>query len=283
LACGASANARLSTKTPDGIMSFAFPLSDRYRDADSLVHRLDARVKLLSTLAFIFAATLVPAGEWTAFGLLAVLLAVAVAAGRLPALLVARRSALALPFLLVALPLLFTKPGDTLFTVPAVFWRWHATDAGLTALSTVLAKSLLSVAAAVVLTATTPSPELLRALRGVGVPRVIVTTVSFMYRYLSLIGEEALRLMRARACRSVRVDRRSGGSLSWRARVTGNMVGSLFLRSYERSERVFDAMTARGYDGELRTLAAPAIKALDLGLPAVVVALLIGIEVYARI
>ena len=208
-----------------------------------------------------------PAGQWAAFALLVALLATAIAAGRLPPLLVLRRSALALPFLLVALPLLFTKSGEALFTVPAVFWRWHATDAGLTALCSVLAKSLLSVAAAVVLTATTPPFDLLRALRGIGVPRIIVMTVSFMYRYLSVIGEEATRLLRARDCRSVRVDRRSGGSLLWRSQVAGNMVGSLFLRSYERSERVFDAMTARGYDGELRGARRPdAGRAFDWGL-----------------
>jgi cobalt/nickel transport system permease protein len=264
-------------------MSIAFPLLDRYSAGESCLHRLDARTKLLATLAFIFAATLVPAGEWVAFALLAVLLATAVAAGRLPPLIVLRRSALALPFLLVAVPLLFTKPGETLVTVPAVFWNWHATDAGLTALCSVLAKSLLSVAAAIVLTATTPSFDLLRALRGVGVPRVIVTTVSFMYRYLSVITEEATRLLRARDCRSVRVDRRSGGSWLWRSRVTGNMVGSLFLRSYERSERVFDAMTARGYDGELRGLAISRLTAIDWGLLIALAILLIGIEIYARL
>jgi len=264
-------------------MSIAFPLLDRYRAGESPLHRLDARVKLLAALAFIFAVTLVPIGEWGAFALLAALLAVIVATSRLPPPLIIRRSALALPFLLVALPLLFTKPGGTLFTVPAVFWSWNATDAGLTALCSVLVKSLLSVAAAVVLTATTPSFDLLRALRGIGVPRIIVTTVSFMYRYLSVIGEEAARLLRARDSRSVRVDRRSGGSLLWRSRVTGNIVGSLFLRSYERSERVFDAMTARGYDGELRGLALEAPAVSQWALLSAFAALLIGIEVYARI
>jgi len=264
-------------------MSIAFSLGDRYYAGESPLHRLDARVKLLATLAFVFGVTLLPMGEWVAFAMLAFLLATAVVAGRLPPLLVLRRSALALPFMLVAVPLLFTKPGDMLFTVPAVFWRWQATDAGMIAVCSILAKSLLSVGAAVVLTATTPSFALLRALQGLGMPRVIVTTVSFMFRYLWLIVEEATRMLRARASRSVRVDRRSGGSLLWRSGVTGNMVGSLFLRSYERSERVFDAMTARGYDGELRGVAVLRMRAIDFALLLIVAALLLGIEVYARI
>ena len=264
-------------------MSIASHFIERYHPGNSALHRLDARVKLLATLAFIFAATLVPGGEWIAFGLLASLLVAGVVTARLPPLLILRRSALALPFLLAALPLLFTKPGDELFTIPAIFWKWHATEPGLTALCSVLAKSLLSVAAVVILTATTPSPDVLQALRGLGAPRIIVATVSFMYRYLSVIGEEASRLLRARDCRSVRVDRHSGGSLLWRSRVTGNMVGSLFLRSYERSERIFGAMTARGYDGELRGLAVRAPAAAQWTLLAAFVLVLAGVEVYARL
>ena len=76
--------------------------------------------------------------------------------------------------------------------------------------------------------------------------------ISFMYRYLAVLGGEAGRMNRAKA---VAIGRRrrvgGGGSLRWRAGVTGSMVGSLFLRSYERSERIYAAMLARGFQGEL--------------------------------
>jgi len=264
-------------------MSITLPLGERFLPGQSLLHRLDARTKVAGTLLFIFAATLTPNGQWPAFGLLALVVAAATALGRLPPLLVLRRSALALPFLVVAVPLLFTRQGDDLFTVPALFWRWTATDNGLIALATVLAKSLLSVGAAVILTATTAPLDLLRALRGLGVPRIIVATLLFMYRYLFVIGEEAMRLLRARDSRSARVGRRSGGSLLWRAKVLGNMVGSLFLRSYERGERVFDAMTARGFSGELRSFSQPAMAGSDWLALSLLGTLLIGVQLYARL
>jgi cobalt/nickel transport system permease protein len=72
-------------------------------------------------------------------------------------------------------------------------------------------------------------------------------------------------LRRARAARSaVQPGRKSGGSLSWRARVAGGMAGNLFIRSYARSERIYQAMAARGYQGELRVLTPPPLHMFDV-------------------
>ena len=263
-------------------MSF-LDLEERYQDGSSLLHRLEARTKLLIALAFIFAATLTPTGRWEVLGGLGALLAVGLALGKLSPLLVLRRSALALPFVLAALPLLFTREGDSLFTIPILAWRWTATDAGLEAVLTIFLRSWLSVSAAVVLTATTSAPDLLRALQGLHVPRVLVATVSFMYRYVFVIGEEAQRLMRARECRSAVAGESSGGAVRWRARVLGNMVGSLFLRSYERAERIYDAMISRGYDGELKSLAVTSLRHADYAALGIAFGLLSALETYARL
>ena len=90
--------------------------------------------------------------------------------------------------------------------------------------------------------------------------------ISFMYRYLFVLVDGASRMQRARLARSGAASgaARAGGSLAWRARVTGWMVGQLFLRSYERSERVYQAMAARGYRGEIRRLAPPSLALRDL-------------------
>jgi len=262
-------------------MALRAPFGERYLAGRSAVHATDARVKLPATLAYIFAVTLTPVGHWTALALLALPLAAAFALTRLSPLVVLRRSALALPFLLAAVPLIFTREGETLFTVPLL--GWSASQEGLEAVLSILAKSWLSIVAAVILTATTPAAELLRAMRALGLPRLLVATVSFMYRYLFVIGEEALRLMRARDSRSARVPgQKSGGSLGWRTKVLGNMVGSLFLRTYERSERVYAAMQARGYDGEPRFLWTRTWRAAELVVVAALVAYLTGVEVYAR-
>jgi len=262
-------------------MAVGIPFGERYLAGSSAIHAMDARAKLPAALAYIFAVTLTPAGHWAALGLLALPLVAALAASRLSPLLVARRSALALPFVLAAVPLMFTKEGEALFSVP--LFGWTASQQGLEAVLSILAKSWLSVVAAVILTATTPAAELLGAMRTLGLPRLLVATVSFMYRYLFVIGEEALRLMRARDSRSARLPgQRAGRRLGWRAKVLGHIVGSLFLRTYERSERVYAAMQARGYDGEPRFLWGRAWRAAHVVVAAALVVYLAGVELYAR-
>lgn len=227
------------------------------------MHRADARVKLCATLAYILAVALTAEGDWTTLGLLLPPLVLGIALSGLSPVFVVRRGFLALPFVLVALPVLFSREGARLFEVPV--FGWVATREGLEAVATIFARSWLSVLAAVLLTSTTPANELLRGLRGLKVPRILVATVAFAYRYLFVIAEEASRLMRARESRSAALPgRRAGGSLTWRARVLGSMVGSLFARSLDRSERVYAAMQSRGYAGELRFLDTPALRGIEV-------------------
>jgi cobalt/nickel transport system permease protein len=256
---------------------------DTYRPGVSPVHQLDSRVKLVSAIAFIVGIALTPDGAWPAYVLLTALsLSVVVAAG-LGVGFVWGRSVVALPFALAAVSVAFATPGRPLFDV--AIWRWQValTDAGLVRFVSIVFKAWLSVQVAIVLTATTAFPALLQAMRGLGIPKVLVGTFGFTYRYLFVIADEALRLMRARSARSGAVAGRGGGTVLWRARVTGNMAGSLFLRSLSRSERVYDAMVARGYDGEVRLMDAPALRAQDVVMGAALVGLLALVQLLARV
>lgn len=227
-------------------------ITDRHVKGASFLHKLDPRAKLLLTFAFIFAAILTPAGRWDVFIALALLLGLAIKASDLPPKLLFSRSLLALPFVLAAVPILFNRPGELVFELPLVGWR--ATTEGLVSLISIFARSWLSVLSATLLTATTEADHILRALRWFGVPRVLVATISFMWRYVFVIAEEAQRMLRAREARSAHVSRASGGRLVWRARIAGHMVGSLFLRTLDRSDRIYMAMLARGYNGRLLSL-----------------------------
>ena len=105
-------------------------------------------------------------------------------------------------------------------------------------------------------------------------------------RYLAVLGDEAGRMNRARQARSASADGRAGGGIGWRARTTGAMVGSLFIRSYERSERVYAAMLARGFEGTIKgvELARPdnaALVGFGRGLAAIT-ALTLAANVVAR-
>jgi len=156
--------------------------------------------------------------------------------------------------MLAALPLVFTRPGDPLATIEIGPLVLTISGQGLREFATIALKSWISVQAALLLSFTTPFPDLVEALRRLHVPRLLVAIIGFMYRYLAVLTAEAGRLNRARRSRSAVVEGRGGGSVRWRAGVVGGMVGSLFLRSYERSERVYAAMQARGFEGELKTL-----------------------------
>ena len=236
---------------------------DPFHPGNSPIHRLDPRIKLLLTLVFILTNTLLPTAAWPIYILLLALILSAELISELGLSYVLKRSALALPFILAALPLILTIPGDTLSTLSVGPWTFHASYAGLERFISITLKSWISVQAAILLAATTSFPDLLVAMRALHVPRLLVSIFGLMWRYLFVLVDEATRLMRARLARSGQSDRpgaRPGGSLSWRARVTGGMAGSLFLRAFDRSDRIYMAMVSRGYDGEARSLPLPKIR-----------------------
>ncbi len=233
-------------------MTIAAGLLDRYLEGRSWFHSADARIKLVMALGFIFATTSIPPGKWIGFAAMLALVWLAVAISRVGLLRAFLRSLIAIPFILIALPTVFTKPGIPLFELDLALFTLTGTLEGLDFFLSVLLKSWASVTAAVVLTATTPPLRLLEALRALRVPAVLVAIVMLMYRYLFVLVDEAQSLMRARTARSAAIGPKSGGSLVWRAKSAGGMAGSLFIRTLDRSERIYMAMLARGYDGTLR-------------------------------
>jgi len=228
---------------------------DLYRAGTSPWHGLDARVKLSITLAYVLAVSLTPAGAWPAYVLFFTFVLAASVASELGVRFAPQRALLAFPFVLAALPLLATTPGRAFLSIPLGQRSLLLTFAGLERFLSIACKSWLSLQMAVLLTATTPMPDLLWAMRALHLPELLVSTVGLMWRYLFVLADEAIRMLRAREARSAAGEQaHSGGSVIWRARVTGSMAGSLFLRGYERSERIYNAMLARGYDGSIRSL-----------------------------
>ena len=233
---------------------------ERYQAGSSVVHSLDARLKLLATLAFVLVVTSAPVAAWSAFLLQGVLALFVVFAARIPLIEVLKRSAIALPFAgMVALSLPFTRGGQTLWAWHLFGWRLTVTREGLLLFSTVVVKAWLAALLGALLVATTPFAALLRAMRFFRVPAILTTTIAFMYRYLFVLLDEAMRIQTARDARSTG----PGGTAFWRMRVLGGMIGSLFIRSYERSERIYAAMLSRGFSGQVRSLVEPAWRRCD--------------------
>jgi cobalt/nickel transport system permease protein len=233
---------------------------DPYKNISSPIHELDARVKLVLSLAFILTTALIPSGVWPVYILLlAIIFSIVILSG-LGFPYVLKRSSLALPFVLAALPVIFTIRGDPLASFSLFNWRLTMTLQGVERFISITLKSWISVQCAIMLASSTSFPDLLMAMRAIHIPRLLVAIFSLMWRYLFVLVDEALRLLRARLARSGDSGRKgvkTGGSVAWRGQVTGGMAGSLFLRAIERSDRIYDAMLSRGYDGEVRALPLP--------------------------
>lgn len=261
-----------------------FNTFDRYVTQESLIHRLDPRVKVVITILFIVSNVLLPDGAWTAFLLAwAFILWINLLAG-LQITYALKRSFIALPFALAAVTVVFTLPGQPAFSFSLGPWLFTATDAGLIRFASIVIRSWLSVQMAILLVAATRFPDLMHALRHLRFPNLLVAVISFTYRYLFVLVDEALRLLRAREARSARLDKQQGGgSILWRANVAGHMAGQLFLRSYERSERVYNAMQSRGYRGHFQTLNPHVMKAGDWLGGTVAVVMLVILQLVGRL
>jgi cobalt/nickel transport system permease protein len=238
-------------------------LADQYRQGSSFIHQLDPRTKTLVAFLFILIVSLTPFGSWLAYVFLYGFLGTAAILSGVGLRFLLRRSFIAIPFALAAVTLPFTVPGETLITLP-LFGGLTVTTEGTVRFVSIVIKSWISVQAAILLVTVTPFPDLLWGLRALWVPGQLVAIIGFAYRYLFVLSDEAVRLIRARTARSASTGRkRSGGSLYWRGKVAGRMVGSLMLRSIERSERIHQAMLARGYAGRVLTLSHPKMRRLD--------------------
>lgn len=237
---------------------------DPYRHSHSPIHQLDGRVKFVLAVAFILTCSLTPIAAWAVYILLFALILSVEILSTLGVGYVLKRASLALPFVLAALPVIFTTDGAALFTLPLGNWTLTASATGLEHFISIALKSWLSVQAAIVLAAATPFPELLQAMRSVKIPRLLVAMFGLTWRYLFVLVDEALRLIRARAARSgVSASNqkvKEGGGIIWRAHVSGGMAGNLFLRGFERSDRIYTAMLSRGYDGEVRLMPTHALN-----------------------
>ncbi|MBI2869699.1 MAG: cobalt ECF transporter T component CbiQ [Chloroflexi bacterium] len=231
---------------------------DRYSDRHSVIHRRHPGVKLVVTVIFVLAVNITPFLSWRPFLAYLLILAALAWLARVPPLYVLKRSLAVMPFvLMVALFLPFFKPGEPAVTVPLGAWSVSATYQGLAALLTVMARAWLSMISLVLLISTTRITALLSGMETLGMPRVMVMVLSFMYRYIFILTDEVLRLKQARESRDF------GGTRLWKLRTLGNIIGSLFIRSYERGERVYAAMLSRGFDGSCRASGGTSLRPAD--------------------
>ncbi len=225
----------------------------------SLLERLDPRTKIISFLSVIFCMVLTPITRIRDFGLYFLLILAIGFCSRITPRQILRKMCIAIPFVLfIAMFVPFLKEGTVFCSLKISHWKFDVTYEGILTFLNIIVKSTLSVFLLAIATATTPFPDFLKGLDMLRAPRLLVMLMSFMYRYIFVLIEEARRLMRARSLRYF------GSRRGELFRTTGYMVGTLFIRTYERAERIYSAMILRGFSGEALSVKRFRISALDI-------------------
>lgn len=214
-----------------------------YLDGRSMVHRLPAEVKIVALVVFVLAVVATPRDVFWPFAVYALILVGVWQLARIPLTWILPRMLIEVPFLVLAVLLPFTEGGERIeaaglsLSVPGLYAAWG-----------IAVKGTLGVAASLTVAATTPARELPLALSRLGVPALLTSVLVLMIRYIDVLAAEAGRMRMARLARgdSPRTLHQAGA--------IAKGIGALFLRSYERGERVYLAMLSRGYDGTVPPL-----------------------------
>ncbi|HET9177720.1 MAG TPA: cobalt ECF transporter T component CbiQ [Terriglobia bacterium] len=244
-----------STSSFVDAMEHAFYAENTARE-DGLLQRLDPRAKLLGILALI-----VPAAAAQNFGVIVGLFAIAVvlaALSRVPFGVLLKR--VWVPVLLftgvIALPAPFVTPGRAIYHLPAL--GWSVTAQGLASAGYLVLRAETAASFCVLLVLTTPWNHVLKALRVLHVPAVLVAILGMTYRYLFLVLQSAHDMFESR--RSRMIGQLTGGE---RRRVAASSAGVLMSKTFDLSSEVYLAMQSRGYRADVATLDEFQVLAFD--------------------
>ena len=206
---------------------------DKYSDRSSIIHRVDAQLKIIIAFAALIIIIGTPQNYAMALVGYAIVIGICWLISRVPLTHLVKRLGIALPFV-------------TLIAVGTAFGGNLSSP--LDRFVVIVAKAALAITVLTILTSTTRFPQMLKGCSRLGMPRVISSIMAFLYRYIFILIDEAERLNMGRRSRRFSRSRR----LAWKGRAW--MTGALFVRSLERSERVYQAMLARGFSGQIHTL-----------------------------
>lgn len=242
-----------------------------YRHGSSPLHRAAPQVKIVAAFGIVFAIALTPRTAVWAFAVYAVIVAGLVIVARLPPSFIARRAVVLIPFLLVALLFPIVGSGERIDVAGL-----SLSQQGLWDLWNVAAKAVLGFTVAVVLAATTEVADLLRGLDALHMPRIVTSIIGFAVRYVDIVLEDFARMRIALASRGYR-----GRSIAtWG--VYARTIGAVFVRTYERGERIYLAMLSRVYSGTMPSAGAVPVPMSQWGLAFLLVGSSTGVMAVSR-
>jgi cobalt/nickel transport system permease protein len=213
---------------------------DRLARKDTAVHRIDPRAKVITTFVFIVCVVSFDRYEVLALLPFVIFPVVLASEGGLPVGFLARILLVVSPFALMVGAFNPWFDRETVAQIGGL-----ELSGGWVSYASIVLRFLLTTAAALVLTATTSFNGVCLALERLRVPDVFVTQLLLLYRYIFVLGDEAVRMAQARRLRAF-------GSRGMGLRVYTQMLGQLLLRTVARAQRVYLAMKCRGFDGRVR-------------------------------
>ncbi|GAB4541863.1 MAG: cobalt ECF transporter T component CbiQ [Thermodesulfovibrionia bacterium] len=235
---------------------------------DTFIHRLDPRTKLITAISFVFMVVSFPRYELSGlipFFIFPVFMAIM---GEVPAGFILKRVILVSPFVLfVAIfnPLLDTT---TMYNLDGI-----RITGGWVSFFSIIMRFVLTISIALILMATTPFHAICHAIERLSVPRVFVVQLLFLYRYIFVLAEEGMRMVRA-----VNMRRFKGGMHDMNLVI--NLLGVLFVKTMERAERIYQCMSSRGFDGEVRLLQRYKIRFTDIAFAIITITAFIAFRRY---
>ncbi|MDH5405433.1 MAG: cobalt ECF transporter T component CbiQ [Candidatus Aminicenantes bacterium] len=238
---------------------------DRYSNLNSPIHRADPRLKILVALFFVLSILLTNSGNLLEFALYGLIIASLVIISRIPPLFILKRSLMIIPFIvLISLFLLFDRTGLSAEYSGKVLFRG------------IVIKSYLAIVMLTLLSSTSTFPSLLQGLQRLKISKVFILLLSFMYRYIFILVDEAMRITRGKRSREF-------GAGKWRQiKSTASLIGILFIRTYERGERVYSAMCSRGFDGTIRTLNTIRLRMAEILVGFALVTIIILVKIFTH-
>lgn len=223
---------------------------DKYSNLNSFIHKIDARVKFIVIVVLVFAIVL--AENFSQLLLFFLISFFILLISKVPLFFVLKKTTVILPFVLpIILLILLTK--EQVVYRETIFSKYYFAFF-------IFLKSFLAVFSVLILTSTTKFSDLLMAMKKLGFPKIFTELTLFCYRYIFFFFDEIERISHARKCRDYGKSFINKNSL----KIIGNIVGSVFIRSYEKAEKIYNSLLSRGYSGELKTFTDFKIKKIDI-------------------
>ena len=219
-----------------------------YIHRHSLVHSLPAHLKIVAGLLFIIVGVATSISNWQAFIGYFLVIGTVLAIAKLPVKKILSRATVEIPFVLFAFLMPFFGTGEKFELLGLSLYR-----EGLRAGAAIIAKGTLGLLVAITLSGSTKAREIIGGLETLRLPALMVQIATFMLRYVNVVSDEMERMKVARQSRGFEAK----GIADWK--ILAQAAGALFIRSYERGERVHLAMLSRGYVGVMPVMEKPVI------------------------